>query len=486
MQTLHWNTRWISILLLTFLLVGCYIGKPVSTRLKNTSTERYFTPSLSSLEETNLSTRTATLVPSQTIARISTPSTSAYTQPIITKTMIPSIKFSPTPSFTPSRTRQPTVSTPTETPSMANELASYTISFANFGPGYEGIDIIRADGSYHTQLTLYNRDYYYQTPAWSPDGLWIAFARSHIDSTQLYIMRVKDGPIFTLTSGAFGEIGPSWSPDGQKIVYNEIHNGQTDIYIINRDGTGRKALAASQLWESSPAWSPDNQTIAYYQQQEVGKYAEDLYVMNADGTNKRKLLEFTTWGSGGLSWSPDSQHIAFKSYDDCRIYIINPDGSDLHMLKNAPQYAANPAWSPDGKYITYNTDLHSCFPVAQSHIYVISIDGGDPIQITNDPDWTAIEPSWSPILGLQIGKTYRITEDGANLNLRENPSLQSQVVKKLLEAEIVTIIEGPAQADGYSWWKMRTADGAEGWAVDVAGWYAPVDAALTPTLTPAP
>ena len=27
------------------------------------------------------------------------------------------------------------------------------------------------------------------------------------------------------------------------------------------------------------------------------------------------------------------------------------------------------------------------------------------------------------------------------------------------------------EADGYYWWKLRTGDGAEGWAVDVAGWY---------------
>lgn len=25
--------------------------------------------------------------------------------------------------------------------------------------------------------------------------------------------------------------------------------------------------------------------------------------------------------------------------------------------------------------------------------------------------------------------------------------------------------------DGHSWWKMRTMDGTEGWAVDMLGWY---------------
>ena len=81
---------------------------------------------------------------------------------------------------------------------------------------------------------------------------------------------------------------------------------------------------------------------------------------------------------------------------------------------------------------------------------------------------------------------YQITIAGNDLNLRAKQSLDGAIKKILKTGDIVTILEGPVQADGYSWWKMRTADGVEGWAVDVAGWYAPVDAALTPTLTPAP
>jgi hypothetical protein len=45
------------------------------------------------------------------------------------------------------------------------------------------------------------------------------------------------------------------------------------------------------------------------------------------------------------------------------------------------------------------------------------------------------------------------------------------VLRKLQPGDTVTIIEGPVEADGYTWWKMKTSDGLEGWAVEVSVWF---------------
>ena len=84
------------------------------------------------------------------------------------------------------------------------------------------------------------------------------------------------------------------------------------------------------------------------------------------------------------------------------------------------------------------------------------------------------------------GIAYEITKAGNDLNLRTSPTLSSGFLKKLRIGDVITILDGPVQADGYTWWKMRTVDAVEGWAVDVPGWYAPVSAKDTPTLTPTP
>jgi hypothetical protein len=34
------------------------------------------------------------------------------------------------------------------------------------------------------------------------------------------------------------------------------------------------------------------------------------------------------------------------------------------------------------------------------------------------------------------------------------------------EGTVLTVLEGPTDADGYVWWKVRTPDGDEGWGAD--------------------
>lgn len=52
------------------------------------------------------------------------------------------------------------------------------------------------------------------------------------------------------------------------------------------------------------------------------------------------------------------------------------------------------------------------------------------------------------------------------LNLRDAPSLGGAVVASLPESTLGTILDGPVAADGWVWYKLRTAGGAVGWAVE--------------------
>lgn len=58
------------------------------------------------------------------------------------------------------------------------------------------------------------------------------------------------------------------------------------------------------------------------------------------------------------------------------------------------------------------------------------------------------------------------TTEGDALNVRLGPGLGFPVVARLRDGERVTLIEGPRAAEGFTWWKIRTAAGVEGWAVE--------------------
>ncbi|MCJ7558269.1 MAG: DUF3160 domain-containing protein [Gammaproteobacteria bacterium] len=78
-------------------------------------------------------------------------------------------------------------------------------------------------------------------------------------------------------------------------------------------------------------------------------------------------------------------------------------------------------------------------------------------------------------LAFRVGDIYIITEEGENLNLREGPSTSETIIAKLQPGEYVEIVDGPASAEGYTWWRVslltRPDANIEGWVVESQEWY---------------
>lgn len=73
----------------------------------------------------------------------------------------------------------------------------------------------------------------------------------------------------------------------------------------------------------------------------------------------------------------------------------------------------------------------------------------------------------------EIGPGARVAvtgTQGSGLNLRAEPGTGGQVIVNAREGTILTVVEGPQEADGYIWWKLRTDAGEEGWGA--ADWLA--------------
>ncbi len=174
--------------------------------------------------------------------------------------------------------------------------------------------------------------------------------------------------ILLLVTAAFAE--SSKLPGNGRIAFCRIEKGgHYDIFTINSDGTKMTNVTNSpDQDEISPSWSPDGTRLAYLYKLDEQNYV--IVIMDADGGNMTFLLQVYIPKSDGdtLSWSPDGKTIAFTSDGD--IYSIEIDGGYPVNLTNDPTHNRQPSFSPDGKLIAFTRQKDN-----DRGVYVMTADG---------------------------------------------------------------------------------------------------------------
>jgi len=96
------------------------------------------------------------------------------------------------------------------------------------------------------------------------------------------------------------------------------------------------------------------------------------------------------------------------------------------------------------------------------------------------PAWASnfVLPGGEPgeALFFRKGDIYIITKAGDKLNVREQPSTSAAIMTQLKTGDYGEIVDGPVQAEGYTWWKFKLYDWSSdvertGWAVENQDWY---------------
>ncbi len=174
---------------------------------------------------------------------------------------------------------------------------------------------------------------------------------------------------------------PDISPDGRLSVvpvtrYDVDKNkGDTDLWLVPTKPGKARQLTTSGGSASSPVWSPDGEMIAF-----VGKRGDDkqqqLYVIAVNGGEARRVTNVPT-GVIAPKWFPDSRRIAFLSQ-------VWPDLStwadmDKRMTERNDAKMTAKVWdkAPISHWDHFLDDR-------DTHIYSISIDGGEPQPITRN------------------------------------------------------------------------------------------------------
>lgn len=234
--------------------------------------------------------------------------------------------------------------------------------------------------------------------AFSPDGMQVAFsAQTRSYHAELFVMNADGSGLRQLTHDGGYASSPAWSPDGNTIAYarSTVQFNPTDLYVIGAGGGASTPIATEWgVSEEQPSWSPDGARIAFTVFDPGGP--RSIVSMRLDGTDRIDLARGRVFNP---AWSPDGASIAFfRRYDGAsHIWTIAPDGSGARGLVDTGTkgHVSSPLWSPDGSSIAFARSPSG----KRSSLWLIDAAGiRSPVRLAGWPGFSALPIAWQPVL----------------------------------------------------------------------------------------
>ena len=186
----------------------------------------------------------------------------------------------------------------------------------------------------------------------APDGDSAVFtARGEV-----FRVPAKTGRIVKIAAGAEDRyFSARFLPDGKSVLALSTATGETEFWKYPANGLGTPEQwthdSGILIWDGIP--SPDGHWLAYYDKNHV------LWLYNISTKTARQIAQSPSDDFSDLSWSPDSQWLAYVEsapnlFD--QIHLLQAATGAIHTITSDRYNSDSPAWSSDGKWIYFLSD----------------------------------------------------------------------------------------------------------------------------------
>lgn len=306
----------------------------------------------------------------------------------------------------------------------------------------------------------------------SPDGKQLVYDVTYFNKEEdrsysdLYVMSLPDGKTVQITDTDYKESDAAWSNDGKHINY--IAKGQ--LWEMNPDGSGSRQITDIEGGINGYLFSPDGSKIAYLKDVKLEAAVQDLYpdlpkakarivndqvyrhwndwvdaythIFIADNTPSQKItagkdiMEGEKWESpvrpwGGMeqiTWTPDGKNLIYTSRKKTGIDYMEStntdlysysteDGNTVNLTEGMMGYDQNPAVSPDGKRIAWESMEREGYEADKIRLYVMDMETGNKQDYSMEFDQNANNLKWGNNNTIWFISDYHATDEIYSLNL---------------------------------------------------------------------
>ncbi len=217
---------------------------------------------------------------------------------------------------------------------------------------------------------------------------WVGTAAA--DSVEMVRHRFSGGPGEVLIGGQSLQ-GIAISPDGRRAAFTRGVGAGTDVWTLDLERRSQTRMTfAENSPDWAPLWSPDGSRIAFASTQ-GGANLGGPHVIASDGSGSPRRLGNSRSMRIPGGWSPDGSNLACVdlssgTWDIVSMRVDAPDSQSV--LLASPASELNPQFSPDGRWLAYESNESGRFEV-----YVRPFpEAGGKWQVSTDG---GREPRWS-------------------------------------------------------------------------------------------
>jgi Tol biopolymer transport system component len=325
------------------------------------------------------------------------------------------------------------------------------VAFAWDAEGYGGFQICvkPVHGESVTALTSGSEPA--RSPAWSPDGRFIAYLQTlPAQSQAVMLIPAGGGTAREVTTVGTNVVGISWTPDSQHLVVPAGGgNGLLALFLVSVATGERQRLTPSNSY-FHPAVSSDGRTLAFVTDRQDGKYNAICTLALGPGylpAGPVRVLRDTISGTSVWpSWSADGQSVLFikESGGKRALFRVPAGGGPIQTVAEAgagvfagreisrgrfllvrqrelvflarvptaegtitsppkptplfrfPEQDFDGALSPDGRRIAFSSGRGG-----ERGFWIANADGGDAVRVEIPAGIQARKPAWNPA-GTQV------------------------------------------------------------------------------------